>query len=127
IAFLDWCERTGVTTRVGDMRRLRRRGGQRPGPVLGCARGRGHARGRSGRRRLLGGGRGGGVRRRVGGGRRGAGREGGPVQGAARGWWCRMGRERQERWEDRVGRYGAERREGLKRKTLPYRMLRCAD
>ena len=24
IAFLDWCDRTGVTTRVGDMRRLRR-------------------------------------------------------------------------------------------------------
>jgi selenocysteine-specific elongation factor len=24
IAFLDWCDRTGVTTRVGDLRRLRR-------------------------------------------------------------------------------------------------------
>jgi selenocysteine-specific elongation factor len=24
IAFLDWCDRTGVTTRVGDVRRLRR-------------------------------------------------------------------------------------------------------
>jgi selenocysteine-specific elongation factor len=24
IAFLDWCDRTGVTTRVGDARRLRR-------------------------------------------------------------------------------------------------------
>jgi selenocysteine-specific elongation factor len=24
IALLDWCDRTGVTTRVGDMRRLRR-------------------------------------------------------------------------------------------------------
>jgi selenocysteine-specific elongation factor len=24
IAFLDWCDRTGITTRVGDMRRLRR-------------------------------------------------------------------------------------------------------
>jgi selenocysteine-specific elongation factor len=24
IALLDWCDRTGVTTRVGDLRRLRR-------------------------------------------------------------------------------------------------------
>jgi selenocysteine-specific elongation factor len=24
IAFLDWCDRTGVTVRVGDLRRLRR-------------------------------------------------------------------------------------------------------